>query len=112
MEAAPRTAEVSRALARMRELCGDAHVQGDAPALDAAATATFATRARPSAIVRPASRDEVQGCIAIARAHGIVLHAISRGRNWGLGSRVPTSDGAVLLDLSRMNRIVAFDEEM
>src|SRR5918911_221876 len=35
-----------------------------------------------------------------------------RGKNWGYGSGVPPADGCVLLDLSRMNRIVDYDERL
>ena len=37
------------------------------------------------------------------------LHPVSSGKNWGYGSRVPTSDG-VSLDLGRLNRILDFDQ--
>jgi hypothetical protein len=39
-------------------------------------------------------------------------YPISRGKNWGYGSRVPARDGCVLLDLGRMNRIVGFSEKL
>jgi 4-cresol dehydrogenase (hydroxylating) flavoprotein subunit len=81
-------------------------------ALEEAETATFATAARIPAIVRPANREEVQHCVRIANRRRIALYPISSGRNWGYGSRVPTSDGSVLLDLSRMNRILDFNEHL
>ena len=40
------------------------------------------------------------------------LYPVSRGRNWGLGSRVPTANGCAVLDLGRMDAITAFDDKM
>jgi 4-cresol dehydrogenase (hydroxylating) len=77
-----------------------------------ASTATFATTQRVPALLRPGSRAELQACLAIARRFSIPVYPISSGKNWGYGSRVPVADGCVVIDLSRMNRIVDFSEEM
>ncbi len=91
---------------------GAEHVEADAQALARAATATFATPQRIAAIVRPGDRAQVQACLQIARREGVGVYPVSRGKNWGLGSRVPPRDGSILLDLGRMDRIVAFDEDL
>ena len=93
-------------------IVGDSHVVADAPALTAAGTATFATAARVSLIIRPESREQVQACVGVANRYGIPLSPISSGLNWGYGSRVPSRDGSALLDLGRMRRIVDFDESL
>jgi 4-cresol dehydrogenase (hydroxylating) len=95
-----------------RELVGTEHVIADEPVLRAAETATFATSQRVRAIVRPADTREVQACVRLAATLGVPLHPISRGTNWGYGSRVPVTTGSVLLDLSRMNQIGEVDEEL
>lgn len=102
----------ARALDAFAAAVGAEHVSADAAALRLAGTATFATRQRVACIVRPGSRAEVQACVRAAAAHGLVLHPVSRGCNWGYGSRVPASDGAVLLSLERMARIVDWDERL
>ncbi len=94
------------------EAVGDGHVHMEKDALARAATATFATAQGVVAVVEPADRAEVQACLRIAAREGLSVYPVSRGRNWGLGSRVPPRDGCVLLDLGRMDRIVAFDEDM
>lgn len=91
---------------------GVSRVITDRGALTAAQTATFATGHRVLAIVRPANREQVQTCVRIANRFGIPLYPVSGGRNWGLGSRVPTCDRSVLLDLGDMNRITAHDESL
>lgn len=108
----PPVIEPSRLLERLSELLGAEHVSADARVLGRAESATFATRQRLVAVACPGSRAEVRACVLLARELGVTLYPISRGKNWGLGSRVPPETGAVLLDLGRMNRIEAFDEEM
>jgi 4-cresol dehydrogenase (hydroxylating) len=93
-------------------IVGGAHVIADPSTLTAAGTATFATAARVPLIVRPESRQQVQACVSVANQYGIPLNPISSGLNWGYGSRVPSRDGSVLLDLGRMRRIVDFDEAL
>jgi 4-cresol dehydrogenase (hydroxylating) flavoprotein subunit len=40
------------------------------------------------------------------------VYPVSSGRNWGYGSRMPATNGCVLMDLGRMDRIVDFNEEL
>ncbi|AKT41174.1 FAD-binding oxidoreductase [Chondromyces crocatus] len=106
------TQPLERALAAFREVLGTAHVSTDESARAAAETATFATTHRIPAIISPGSAAEVEACVRIAREHGVPLYPVSTGKNWGYGSRVPTSDGAIVLSLARMNRILDFNEEL
>jgi 4-cresol dehydrogenase (hydroxylating) len=75
-------------------------------------SATFETWQRVPAILRPADVRELQECVRIANRFRVPLYPISSGKNWGYGSRVPPADGCVLLDLSRMNRILDFNEDL
>lgn len=54
---------------------------------------------------RPGSVEEVMACVERARRESRTLYPISTGLNWGYGSAAPPQPGAVLLDLSGMNRI-------
>jgi 4-cresol dehydrogenase (hydroxylating) flavoprotein subunit len=99
------------ALHEWQTALGSAHVISDPAALQDAGTATFSTRAQVRAILRPASREQVQDCVRIANRHRVPLYPISSGKNWGYGSRAPIRDG-VLLDLGRLDRIVDFDEDL
>src|SRR5689334_2655117 len=93
-------------------IVGPENVTTAADQLSAAERGTFATGHRIPAIVRPGNREEVQECLRAATRWQVPVYPISTGRNWGYGSRVPASDGCVLLDLGRMNRIVDFNEEL
>ncbi|HKC24069.1 MAG TPA: FAD-binding protein, partial [Thermoanaerobaculia bacterium] len=95
-----------------RRAVGAEHVLTETAELAAAETATFPTTQRIVAIVRPADVVEVQACMRIANEHRAPVYPVSRGRNWGLGSRVPVSTGCALLDLGRLDRIVDYDERL
>ncbi|MFC4912922.1 FAD-binding oxidoreductase [Actinomadura gamaensis] len=70
----------------------------------------FASR-RVRAVLRPTGVDQVQQIVVAAtRADPPVpLYPVSTGRNWGLGSREPVGDGAVLLELADLDRIRHLD---
>lgn len=83
----------------------------EAPRLEAE-TATFRTHQRIPLILRPRNREQVSRLMCIASRHAVPVYVASSGRNWGYGSRVPAVSGAVLVDLSAMNRIVDFSERL
>jgi 4-cresol dehydrogenase (hydroxylating) len=68
----------------------------------------FRTRSVP-AVLRPGTPEEVQQLVRLFAdsPDPAALHAVSTGRNWGLGSTEPVVDGTVLLDLRRLSRIRA-----
>ncbi|RUS94720.1 4-cresol dehydrogenase [Dulcicalothrix desertica PCC 7102] len=74
--------------------------------------ATFSTTQRVYAVLRPETVGQVQECLKIANQYKTPLYPISRGKNWGLGSRVPVQDNCTILDLSRINRIIDYNEKL
>lgn len=85
-------------------------VRYDAELLYGACT-TGASRAIPMAI-QIQSRDEIIAVLRIANDHGVAVYPISTGKNWGYGTSNPVENFCVLLDLSRMNRILDFDGDL
>ncbi|MEU0032254.1 FAD-binding oxidoreductase [Streptomyces sp. NPDC006335] len=62
-------------------------------------------------VVRPRTAEEVRRVVELF-ADGETsarLHTFSTGGNWGLGSREPAQDGAVVLDLSGLDQIRDID---
>ncbi len=93
-------------------LVGTENVSDDRAALTGASTATYPTTAQITTIVRPGSTEEVAGVLRLAQTERFAVYPVSAGKNWGYGSRTPVGRDAVLLDLSRMDRILAIDDEM
>ena len=103
---------LSTALEAWRSIVGADNVNNSGDSLEQAQRATFASNQGALAIVRPQSSAQVQDCVRIAASHRVPLYPVSRGRNWGLGSRVPARAGCVLLDLGRLDRIIEFDDKL
>ncbi|MGQ0650952.1 MAG: FAD-binding oxidoreductase [Betaproteobacteria bacterium] len=97
------------ALSRWRRALPAGAVVTDRAALARAERATFACERRISAILRVRGVREVRAVARIAALTRQPIYPISRGRNWGLGSRLPAADGCALLDLSALNRILSYD---
>lgn len=100
------------ALLKWEGVLGREFVVTEEAKLQEASTATFSARQRIPAILYPQTREHVQDCLRIATECFVPVYPISTGKNWGYGSRVPASSGCVLLDLSRMNRILEFSEDL
>lgn len=93
---------------RLREILPGCEVLSDRESLDRVNTATFATTVGSSLIVRPTRVEDIVALVRFAGANRLSVHTASRGRNWGLGSWVPVRPVTVLLDLSRMDRVLDY----
>jgi 4-cresol dehydrogenase (hydroxylating) len=91
---------------------GAASVCVDGATLERYARTTQVIGTRPVCILYPRSTAEVQEVVRIAAAHGVVLYPISRGKNWGYGDACAPVDGAAIVDLSRMNRILEVNTDL
>lgn len=65
-----------------------------------------------SAVLTPASVDEVRAVLRVANEYGVPLWTVSTGRNYGYGGAAPRLAGSVVLDLQRMNRILEVNEPL
>jgi 4-cresol dehydrogenase (hydroxylating) len=63
-----------------------------------------------SAAVAPITVEQVQQVVRVANEHKLPLYPISTGKNLGYGGSAPILSGSVVVDLKRMNRIIAVDE--
>lgn len=102
-------ADSAAALAALTALVGAEYLlQG--VALDPFATDIFDSRARPLAMVAPASVDALQQVVRIAAAAGLPMLARGGGTSYTQGY-LPDADGALLVDLRRLNAIVEINED-
>jgi 4-cresol dehydrogenase (hydroxylating) len=106
-------AGASAALLRaMREVVGRAQVRDDQITLERYARSTSSRSTRPRAVVYPDSAAEVAALVKIAARHQVPLYPVSTGKNWGYGDACAVGDGQVIMELSRMNRILTVDPEL
>lgn len=66
----------------------------------------------PSGAVAPASVEEVQAILKVANKYRLPLWPVSTGKNMGYGMATPASNGQMILDLKRMNKIIEIDAEL
>lgn len=104
--------QLEAAVKAWSEQLGAEHVRTDQSTLDALQTTTFRSSIRVTALLRPADRGDVQEAVRIANRYKVPIYPLSRGKNYGLGSRVPTRDLCVVMSLDRLDRIVDFDEQL
>jgi len=103
---------VTEAIKGWRQKLGDKCVDTGPVALTAAGNTTFAAGYAPQVILTPRNTQQVTACVTQAMRSGIPLYTISRGRNWGFGSKACLQPGAALVDLSSMDQIFDFDDEL
>jgi 4-cresol dehydrogenase (hydroxylating) len=96
----------------LRYIVGRDLVSCDPAVLGRLARTTLPHSTAPAALVRPSTTSEVQEIVRWAARHGVAVYPISRGKNWGYGDACPPRNGCVLLDLSRMDRIVEVNAEL
>ena len=96
----------------LKALVGDENFISDGQALQAAQTSTYTTDRTILGIVKPDSVVQIQQVLKIARRDKIPVYTYSTGKNWGYGSRIPQTKGSLLIELSRMNKILDYDEEL
>ncbi len=99
-------------LEELRAALGEDYVCVDAPALDRYSRCTISWQSRCAAVVFPASADEVARVLRIAGRHQLAVWPSSKGRNWGYGTTLAIEDGAIVMILERMNRIVEVNDEL
>ena len=107
-----RPACLDEALAAMAVVVGPGHLASDSGTRERYARSTAALPVLPLAVARPGSADEVAQLVRIAARFALAVYPISTGKNWGYGDACAVGAGQVLLDLSRMNRIVQVDAEL
>jgi FAD/FMN-containing dehydrogenase len=91
-------------------LLGDVNVSDDSELLKSyAGDESFVLSIKPKAVVRPASEGEVQALVVWANQTGTPLVPVSSGAPHFYGDTVPSVPGAIMVDMSRMNKIIKVD---
>ena len=100
------TRAATAAIASWKQVLGVDSVIDDPASLASYTQSVCASKRDVVAVLKPASHGHVEQIVAIANKQGIPLYPISCGKQWGMGSRLPVQDGAAIVDLGAMNRII------
>jgi FAD/FMN-containing dehydrogenase len=96
-------------VARLAAIVGDANVLTDVTEREFYSTDIYRAGKLPCAVVRPASTGEVSEIVKAAAAQGLSIVARGGGASYTDGY-APAEPDAVLIDSSRLNRIVEVNE--
>lgn len=105
-------ASIEEAIAEWEVVLGKDQVLRAPAALAAYGQDTTGLQRRIPAALRVRNSDDLPKLMCIAQRHRIPVYPISTGRNWGYGSALAVRDDCVVIDLSGLNRILHFDEDM
>ena len=99
-------------LDRLRSFVGPSGASNDPTILNSYSRTTLPRGTRPAAVAWPSNREQVQHILKEASGRSIPVYPISRGKNWGYGDACASLDGCLILDLSRMDRIVEVNTDL
>lgn len=106
------SANFSLARQKLQKIVGTENVIIDEDTRREYQNTTFQTKNRVLAIIKPVTREQVQQCMQVANEFTIPVYPISTGLNVGYGSKVPSADNCLILELKNMNKIVDFNEDL
>ncbi|MDF7798139.1 FAD-binding oxidoreductase [Pontiellaceae bacterium B1224] len=94
-----------------KQVLGTHAVIDNFQALENYTKSVCASRRDVIAVLKPTSHEQVQQLVVVANEYKTPLYPISCGKQWGMGSKLPVKDGAAIVDLSGMNRIIEISEQ-
>lgn len=103
---------LEQAFRELRAVVGDEHFFSEPREVEKRSKVIIPTHFTATGFVYPSSVEQIQEIIAIANRYRLPVWPCSTGRNWGYGSATPAQDGAVVLVLERLNKIVHVDAEL
>lgn len=84
----------------------------DQDSIDLYSRSTLQKGTRPAGIIKPESVNDIKTIVDIANKAKIGLYPISCGKNWGYGDACAVKEGQLIVDLSRMNKILEVNESL
>jgi 4-cresol dehydrogenase (hydroxylating) flavoprotein subunit len=93
-------------LQELSALLGSENVTAGDAAQAAGGICTSGVQRSIRAVVFPGDTEQVVSVVKRARAHGAPVYPVSTGKNWGYGTSQPAIDGCLVINLSRMKRVV------
>ena len=98
------------AISAWTNVLGSGAVEFNSAGLAKFKSSTIGVDREVPAVLRPANTREVVDVVKIANRFRVPLYPVSTGRNWGYSDGSPVTNGCVVVDLTRINRIVEFQD--
>lgn len=99
-------------LNKYKEILGTSNLIIQEDELNSVEQATYQTKEKVVAILIPQSIDILKLCLQVSNENNIAIYPISKGKNWGYGSKVPLQTNSIIIDLSRLNNVIDYNEEL
>ena len=99
-------------LAELQAIVGPDGLVADAEGVEASTRTCLPFRTLASAVVRPASVEQVQAVVRAAAQADVPIWPVSTGKNFGYGEKSAVYEAGITLVLDRMSRIWKVDEEL
>ncbi|MBK9035891.1 MAG: FAD-binding oxidoreductase [Myxococcales bacterium] len=96
----------------LRAVVGGAHVRTEPAELAPHSRDTGPWRTVGAALVEPATTLEVAAVLRVANRERLPVWTFSGGWNWGYGAAMGLDDGALILHLRRMDRVLEVNREL
>lgn len=103
---------LQEAIGRIQAVVGEAHVLTGQQEVESHSRDTSLWKRLCAAVVYPGSAEEVAQVVRIASEFKLPVWPYSKGKNWGYGATMGFREGALILILERMNRIIEVNEEL
>ena len=100
--------EINHTMEKLAKIVGEDHVSTDRERLQPFRQAPLVSGAKPQALVRPTSTEEVKELINLAREEGMNLVLSSSAGSRFRGDSVPTGAG-IVIDMSGLDQVVRMD---
>ena len=100
------------AIAEITTIVGESNIIADPPAVKTRTRDISLWQRLGAAVVYPGSAEEVSLVMKAASRHRLPIWPFSKGKNWGYGATMPYRDGALIMVLERLNRIIEVNQEL
>lgn len=100
------------ALNALEAIVGRENIQTDQNAREYHSRACIPVTRMCGAVVHPGSAEEIQQIFRVATRFDLRIWTFSGGNNWGYGTKNACHEGAVVLVLNRMNRILEVNDRL
>lgn len=84
----------------------------DNETLDEFSLALNGSHCRPSAVVWPTTEEEIQTLVDLCNQHGLSLHPVAQGRNWGYGTAQGSQPGQIIMHLGAYNKVLEVNDSL